>query len=77
MDDKPYFFSRNISVDAFEKGPDSFVLRGALTDRRLLPYRHYLSGEMREPGIIHGMEIEMEISVLELRIISEIGRAHV
>jgi len=70
MDEKPHFFSRNISVDAFEKGPDSFVLRGSLTDQRLLPYRQYLSGEMREPGIIHNMILEMEISIPDLRIIS-------
>ena len=70
MDEKPHFFSRNISLDAFENGTDSFVLRGTLTDQRLLPYRQYLSGEMREPGIIHNMILEMEISIPDLRIIS-------
>ncbi len=74
MDGKTHFFSRNISVNAFEKGPDSFVLRGTLTDKRLRPYRHYLSGEMREPGIIHDMEIEMQIGIPGLLIMSARAR---
>ena len=73
MDEKPHFFSRNISLNAFEKGPDRFVLRGTLTDQRLLPYRQYLSGEMHEPGVIHDMEVEMEISIPDLRIISALA----
>lgn len=74
MDEKLHFFSRNISLNAFEKGPDRFLLTGTLTDQRLLPYRQYLSGEMHEPGAIHDMEVEMEISIPELLIISVQGR---
>lgn len=74
MDENPRFFSRNISIDAFEEGPDRFVLRGSLTDQRHLPYRQYLSGEIREPGVIHNMEIEVEISIPELRILSAQAR---
>jgi cytidylate kinase len=74
MDNNPRFFSRNISIEAYEKGPGSFLLRGTLTDERHLSYRLYLSGEMRGPGAIHNMVIEMEVSVPDLRIISADAR---
>jgi cytidylate kinase len=64
------FFTRNISIDAYEGGPDSFIIRGTLKDDRRLPFRQYLSGEMREPGTIHHMTVEMEISLPELVILS-------
>lgn len=65
-----HFFTRDISIDAFEGGPDSFVIRGTLNDFRRLPYRQYLSGEIKEPGTIHNMTVEMEISLPELVILS-------
>ncbi len=74
MNGRTRFFSRNISVEAIETGPESFLLTGTLTDERLLPYRHYLSGTMRDPGVIHKMVVEMEVSVPELRIMSARAR---
>lgn len=71
MEGSPRFFSRNISVNAFEKEDGkSFVLTGTLKDERLLPFRHYLTGAMRDPGVIHDMTIEIEISLPELQVIS-------
>lgn len=70
----PRFFSRDIKISAVEKDAGSFLLTGTLTDERLLPYRHYLSGRMREPGVIHDMMVEMEVSVPGLKILSARAR---
>ncbi len=70
MDCSDIFFTRNISITSRKTGPARFVLTGTLEDERLLPYRQFHTGIQKNPGMIHHIRVNLEISLKGLEIIS-------
>jgi len=61
-------YSRSISVDCYEHDEGTLLLEGTLRDERFFPYLVYASGEIEDPGIIHGMNISMTLELPTLTI---------
>ncbi|MCX8124132.1 MAG: DUF2889 domain-containing protein [Spirochaetes bacterium] len=54
-------FTRSIEVSCYEDGDNSIVVEGEIKDTRLCPY-YLVTGERKEPGILHNMKITMHVS---------------
>jgi len=54
-------FNRTIEVNCYEDGADSIIVEGEIKDTRLCPY-YLVTGEKKEPGVLHNMKITMRVS---------------
>lgn len=59
---------RQIRVEAFDIGDNKLLIRGFLEDDRPLGVRKLLGG-IRPPGILHGLRLDMIVSMLDTTII--------
>lgn len=53
-------FSRTIDITCYEDGQDSVIVEGEIKDTRLCQY-YLVTGERKEPGILHNMKITMRV----------------
>lgn len=68
--DKKEVFSRTIDIRCYEYDTDSVLVEGEIKDTRHCPY-YLVTGEKRDPGILHNMKISMKVTGNSL-IISDI-----
>jgi hypothetical protein len=59
--DKKKVFSRTIDITCYEDGQDSILVEGEIKDTRLCPY-YLVTGEKKDPGILHNMKITMKVT---------------
>ena len=60
MDSKKVF-SRTINISCYENDQDSIIVEGEIKDIRLCPY-YLVTGEKKDPGILHNMKITMKVT---------------
>ncbi len=54
-------FSRIIDITCYEDGQDSIIVEGEIKDTRLCQY-YLVTGEKKEPGILHNMKVTMRVN---------------
>ncbi len=60
-------FNRTIDITCYEDSSDSIIVQGELKDTRLCPY-YLVTGERKDPGILHNMKVSMRVSGNTLQI---------
>lgn len=61
-------YTRSITVDCYELDGEALLLEGTLTDERFFPYLVYATGEIEDPGVIHGMVVSLMLDLPGLTI---------
>ncbi|MBA4422724.1 MAG: hypothetical protein C0390_06420 [Syntrophus sp. (in: bacteria)] len=67
---KELIHSRKIIVNCYETDTERLLVEGFLTDERLFPYIIHALREQREPGLMHHVELTMELTIPQLKIVS-------